>query len=311
MPIMLKVKVPQPYVSVIIPVFNDSARLKRCLQVLDGQTYARERYEVIVVDNASEESVVDLLAQFVQAVSAYEGQQGSYAARNRGLSLAKGEIIAFTDSDCVPASDWIESGVTALLQDQDYSIVGGRIELFFRNSDQLTPAELYEDLTAFPQKQHIEKSNFSPTANLFTYRRVFDECGVFNQELKSNGDREWCQSVVRQGCSIRYDEKVVVQHPARHSFLQLYRRHLRMAGGRADAYKEKFSNRRFQLVKNILLNEILPDAFLMIKDFLVIILRRKYSAFEKAQIVLVSSLLRHARSWEKVRVIMGGTSRNF
>ena len=105
------------FVSVIIPVYNDSARVKICLEALEKQTYPQNLYEVIVVDNASDEypAIKDVVCQFSQAIAAYESRPGSYAARNKGISLAKGDIIAFTDADCIPAKNWIEKGVANLL----------------------------------------------------------------------------------------------------------------------------------------------------------------------------------------------------
>lgn len=180
----------QPFVSVIIPVYNDAERLEKCLAALENQTCPQDLYEVIVVDNASDESITRVVDKYQQTSATYEPEQGSYAARNKGITIAKGEIIAFTDSDCIPAPDWIENGVMALKNNPDCGIIGGRIKLFFRDPNRLTAVELYEDLTAFPQKRHIEINNFTPTANLFTHKVFFDKVGKFNYKLKSNGDRE-------------------------------------------------------------------------------------------------------------------------
>ena len=87
------------FVSVIIPVFNDAERLKICLTALEKQTYPQDYYEVIVVDNGSDENLENVVKQFTQAKLAYYPELGSYAARNHGIALAKGEILAFTDAD--------------------------------------------------------------------------------------------------------------------------------------------------------------------------------------------------------------------
>lgn len=297
-----------PFVSVIIPVFNDSERLKICLQALEAQTYPKHLFEVIVVDNASKNSLESVVTQFSKAKYVYEGQQGSYAARNKGISVAKGEIIAFTDSDCIPASDWVENGVAALLRDSKCGIVGGQIKLFFKDPQKLTIVELYESLTAFPQKRHIKKHHFTPTANLITFKSLFDEVGNFNQNLKSNGDREWCQLVNQHGYRINYDEKTIVEHPARSSFKQLYRRYLRMAGGRADAYRDKYSNNLFVFK---ILQEVFGNFLLIPKDILVVFSKFQYSAAERVKILLVLLALKWALNSEKMRVMMGGTSKNY
>jgi len=90
-------------VSVVLPVFNDRQWLETCLEALEHQTYPKDCYEVVVVDNASTVDLKGLVARFQQAHYCYEQKPGSYAARNKGLLTAIGKIIAFTDSDCIPA----------------------------------------------------------------------------------------------------------------------------------------------------------------------------------------------------------------
>ena len=61
------------FVSVIIPVYNDTERLKRCLGALENQTYPKNLYEVVVVDNGSDDNVEGLVLLYDQAVMAFEG----------------------------------------------------------------------------------------------------------------------------------------------------------------------------------------------------------------------------------------------
>src|SRR3989338_11437443 len=122
-----------PFVSVVIPVYNDTGRLKKVLSALRRQTYPKERYEVVVSDNASTEDVRSVTGQFPGVVYTYESKRGPAAARNKGIRTAKGEIIAFTDSDCEPAVDWLEKGVQAVLRDTACGFVGGEIETFFKD----------------------------------------------------------------------------------------------------------------------------------------------------------------------------------
>ena len=136
-----------PFVSVVIPVFNDAERLRLCLSALAQQTYARSRFEIIVIDNGSDDlvPVKDLVAVYDNATLAVESLPGSYAARNRGLELAKGEAIAFTDADCIPDPDWLERGVARLRQDSNCGQVVGRINLFFADPQRPTAVEVYAD----------------------------------------------------------------------------------------------------------------------------------------------------------------------
>ncbi len=96
------------FTSIIIPVYNDVTSLTKCLEAIDLQSYSKELFEVIVVDNRSEEDIKFIVSQFSWAKYAFESKPGSYAARNKGLTVAKGRLPGFTDADCIPAPDWIE-----------------------------------------------------------------------------------------------------------------------------------------------------------------------------------------------------------
>ncbi|MBD1911830.1 MULTISPECIES: glycosyltransferase family A protein [unclassified Leptolyngbya] len=230
---------PEPFVSVIIPVFNDAEKLKTCLSALAQQTYRPDSYEVIVVDNGSEnfEEIEALAAQFPQVVLTQESTPGSYAARNKGISVAKGSIIAFTDSDCIPAPDWLEKGVHCLLEHPHCGLVAGRIDIFYKDSENPTAVELYDGvIMGFPQDEFISKRKAGATANVFTWKHVVDQVGNFKAQMKSHGDMEWGKRVHTAGYELIYADNARIAHPARDSFQQLYKRTIRLVGGMYDMY---------------------------------------------------------------------------
>lgn len=225
-----------PSVSVIIPVHNDPERLQICLTALEQQTYPSHDYEVIVIDNASTDSIQPIVARFAHAQAEVEPLLGSFRARNTGIALAHGDVLAFLDADCIPALDWIEQGVKRLVSIPNCGIVGGKVDLFFKNPEHPTAVELYDRLTYLDQKNHIEKQNFSATANLFTWKKIFTQVGVFtgNQNsLDDSDDKEWGQRVASAGYALAYAEEVCVAHPARYSFTQLMDKEKRVARGSA------------------------------------------------------------------------------
>ena len=225
-----------PFVSVIIPVYNDALRLQKCLEALSGQTY--REFETFVIDNGSTEPGLEPLRErFENVIFLREEKPGSYAARNKGLECAKGEIIAFTDADCIPDERWLELGVKKLQETPNCGFVGGHVSLFAENPESPTWAELYELRWAFPQKTFIEKNKFAVTANLLTWRKVIDTVGMFDDTLKSAGDREWGNRVARNGYAIVYDRAAVVNHPARRSLGEIKSKLRRATGGRRDLDK--------------------------------------------------------------------------
>ncbi|WP_017297399.1 glycosyltransferase [Nodosilinea nodulosa] len=209
------------FVSVIIPVYNDGDRLRTCLGLLENQTYPKSAYEVVVVDNNSTEDLKGIVASFAQARYAFEASPGSYNARNTGIALAKGDILAFTDSDCSPAPDWIEKGVDQMLRHKGCGLVAGRINFSFKDPQSPTPAELYDSLHFLQQEKYIKSFHFGVTANLFTTPEIFEAVGLFNPALKSGGDREWGQRVYAAGYEQVYAEDVEICHPARSELKEL------------------------------------------------------------------------------------------
>ena len=94
--------------SVIVPAFNADRTLAGCLTALDVQTLPTNDYEVIVVDDGSTDATASLVASFHRARYIFIPHAGAAAARNRGASVARGDILLFTDADCEPQPDWIE-----------------------------------------------------------------------------------------------------------------------------------------------------------------------------------------------------------
>jgi glycosyltransferase involved in cell wall biosynthesis len=214
----------QPFVSVIIPILDDYHRLRLCLDGLTIQTYPADRFEVIVVDNGTDlASYVDVRRRKSSQIRQLrEKQPGSYAARNHGLSQAEGEIIAFTDADCIPEPSWLQAGVEAVLSAKRIGLVAGAIEVFAASSGRPTPVEFFEMERAFPQKWYAETRNFGATANVFTKASVIASVGSFDASLCSGGDQEWGRRVAEAGFDVVYAPTARVRHPARRTLDELH-----------------------------------------------------------------------------------------
>jgi len=217
-------------VSIIIPVFNQRIELVQCLRALARQTCHASRFEVVVVDNNSDEPIGDLIAQFPFARTVHEPKPGSYAARNRGIEASRGELLGFTDADCLPAADWIERGVAAVSRLPSGGMVGGRIDLTSRDPQKPTAAELYDRVLGFPQKSFV-RWGFAATANVFTTRATVARVGPFDEAFMSSGDLEWGQRLRAMGLAQEYADDVRVSHPARRTLGALFKKILRVAGG--------------------------------------------------------------------------------
>lgn len=292
-------------VSVIVPVYNDAVRLGTCLAAVRSQTYPGERYKVLVVDNGSDEDQRPVADDHPWVQVIREEAPGSYAARNRGLALAQGEVLAFTDADCVPSPDWIEKGVNVLESRPNAGLVGGQVRLFARDPEHPTPVELYDCMFGFPQEYFVRKLHFAPTANLFTRRCVVERVGRFRAELKSGGDTEWGTRVASHGYEVVYGEAVCVAHPARRSLRELRLRSARVAGGLYDI-NTTVRPSRVAVVKNLLKSLVPPvnRARVIFTDR-----RSDVNTAQRLEIVLAAFVDRYSQAIEYVRLIIGGSSR--
>jgi glycosyltransferase involved in cell wall biosynthesis len=298
----------ETFVSVIIPVYNDAEYLKTCLEALDAQTYPHDLYEIIVVDNGSPDldQVKEVVAPFKNVILAHESTTGSYAARNRGLSLVK-EVIAFTDADCIPATDWLETGVKILSTVPNCGLVAGQIQMFFSNPERPTVVELYESILGLPQKMFLEQYHYGATANLFTTRQVVEKVGKFDSSLKSSGDLEWGQRVYAQGYRQVYTELALVKHPTHTSFPEFFRRTKRLAGGHYDLrLKQAQTFWQHQTVFfHILVENLIPPVFFtvnMLKD------DHLKGIGQKLKVSFLMMLVRYISAWEILRLKLGGVS---
>ena len=241
----------RPFVSVIIPVYNDLERLITCLGALEEQTYPGNLYEVIVVNNNPLQNIEPFIVNFHHVRLVCESHRSSYAARNKGILNARGSVIAFTDSDCIPKSDWIEKGVTNLLKEPHCGLVAGRIEVFCSDPGNPTAIELYEKITAFKQERYVERLRFGATANLFTFKDIIQKIGCFNDTLLSSGDFEWGNRVFEAGHKQIYADDTCVSHPALKTFGQRFRKRIRIIRGKHKSGTLNFSLRLF--IKRLLL----------------------------------------------------------
>jgi glycosyltransferase involved in cell wall biosynthesis len=291
-----------PFISVIVPHFNDSDRLAKCLSRLENQTYPTERYEIVVVDNGSDVIPESVVAQSLHSQLVVEKKPGSYIARNKGLSIAKGEIIAFTDADCLPHLDWLEKGKNALLQQDNIGLVAGQVAIFAADPEAPTAPEIYEQLYAFPIKNFVEFWHFGVTANLFARRQTIDEVGPFNDDLKSGGDLEWGQRVHAAGYEICYGEDVIIEHPAFNNVKAIYSKKRRVHGGYHDLLVQQ--NRPYSYLWQDFLKDVLPP----VRRSGELLTNGQYSFLTRLQLVKIEWGCNYAVVYERLRLLFGGRS---
>ncbi|WP_312162795.1 glycosyltransferase [Phenylobacterium sp.] len=207
----------RPLVSVIVPHYDDLAALDRCLSALQAQTYPADRFEVIVADNMSPvgpEAVARAIAGRARLVTVSE--RGAGPARNGGVAIASGDVLAFTDADCIPAPDWLDQGLAALAHND---FVGGGMRVLVDDERTVTGPEAFELVFAFDNRAYVERKAFTVTANLFCPAPLFRQVGGFRVGVSE--DLEWSHRARDAGFRIGYAPAALVSHPARRDWREL------------------------------------------------------------------------------------------
>jgi glycosyltransferase involved in cell wall biosynthesis len=218
-----------PSVSVIVPAHNAGGTLPAVLAALAAQTAAAASLEVIVVDDASSDDTVDVgNAAGVRVVSASR-RVGVSASRNLGADGAQGNVLAFLDADCVPASTWVERGMREL-EATGADILAGQIDVAINRPSAVALVGLTHD---FDQELYASQG-FGATGNLWVRRNVFEDVGRFDESLTRNEDRDFGLRAVAAGATLLYAPDVVVTHPPRR-LAQLARRSFRIGRDRGLA----------------------------------------------------------------------------
>jgi glycosyltransferase involved in cell wall biosynthesis len=220
-----------PTVSVIVPFYGtEVSALLRCVEGLSNQDYPKDHITIIVIDNNETARLSSSMFR-ARCKLFHEPRPGSYAARNRGISETFDDIIAFTDSDCVPQRSWISAGVRALREATRPVIVGGPIVFGFGSNVVKTACELLDSIIHHRQSEYVLEHGFAATANLFVPRSLISSHGQFDARFFSGGDREFGQRLTVGGVGIEMAESAVIVHPARRRFLHLLQKGLRGVGG--------------------------------------------------------------------------------
>jgi glycosyltransferase involved in cell wall biosynthesis len=199
-------------ISVIVPFYNTERYIGQCIESLLNQEYPTERYEIIFINNNSTDSSADIIRRHPRIKLISERKRGSYTARNRGLQVANGEIIAFTDSDCVPSADWLNK-IESATANPDTGIVIGKYQTA-RESFLLSMLEDYEnEKNNYIFTSGIKELYYGYTRNMAVRRGLFDEAGPFLERARGSDVIFIRRCVDRYSCDIvRYSPDIRVRH---------------------------------------------------------------------------------------------------
>ncbi len=246
------------FVSVIIPLYNDETKIEKTIMALLEQDYPEEFIEILVIDNGSSDNSKQAALKHPVIVLTENRIKGSYAARNRGIEKAKGEIIGFIDSDCIPERNWAKEGVKAL---ENADLSSGKVEFIF--SERGSDSEMFDAINHLDFTGRLPDEGSAGTCNLFVKRDVFKRTNVFPSRLKSGGDFIFTKRAVNHGFKLVYNPLQVVYHPAR-GLIALMKKGIRTGGGVIAKRKEE--GKSFSNIFFIVLGFFLPPLPVRIKS---------------------------------------------
>jgi glycosyltransferase involved in cell wall biosynthesis len=173
-----------PLVSVVVPVRNGASTLDSCMHALTTQSLPRERFEVVVVDDGSDDGSAEI-ADAAGARVLRRSPGGAGAARNAGWQSARAAWIAFTDADCVPSRSWLRSYATEI-DGRGTDLLGAAGRTLGLESE--TPAACFVDLVGgLDGERYLEhpKFPFAPSCNLLYRRDALERVGGFDERFSS------------------------------------------------------------------------------------------------------------------------------
>ena len=201
-----------PFVSIIVCSYNGAKTLADCLNSLGKLNYPN--YEVILVDDGSTDDTAYIAAQFPNVHYIHQTNHGLSHARNVGAAAAKGEVFAYTDSDCMADPDWLYYLIGTLTSGGYAGVGGPNVSPPAQNAAQACVAAapggpnhvLLTDVVA----EHI------PGCNMAFYRWAFENVGGFDPEYRKAGDDvDFCWRLQQAGFVIAFSPSAIVWHHRR------------------------------------------------------------------------------------------------
>jgi cellulose synthase/poly-beta-1,6-N-acetylglucosamine synthase-like glycosyltransferase len=225
------------YVSIVAPAYNEGENIRACVNSLKAQDFPKEDFEIILVDNNSPDNTLEIIKS-LDVIYTVEHKRGRSEARNAGIRMAKGDIIALIDSDCVAGNNWLNHIVSAFA-DPAVGCVAGEI-VPVENRKASTLERYLIKIDHLSQKEHIEHSflPYAATANAAYRKEVFDNVGLFAENMSSEEDADlsWRMQLFTD-YKVAYVPEALVFHRHESSLKELFRQKRRHAYSSVNLYK--------------------------------------------------------------------------
>jgi len=219
--------------TVIVPTYNRIEKLEQCLLALSEQDYPSDLFDVVVVDDGSNVDLENAIAKaraHLPLTLLKQNNSGPAAARNNGAFHARGDILAFTDDDCLPARDWLAVLATRFL-DPCVTMVGGLTINSLQHNIFSAASQLIIHMVYRYYNQKSERACFFASNNLAIRKTNFDEIDGFDVRFRTSEDRELCDRCLFMGMRLVYEHKAVIYHTHELNFAEFACQHFNYGRG--------------------------------------------------------------------------------
>jgi len=202
-------------ISVIIPSYNSENTISKCLNSVQNQNYSGE-YEIILIDSSVDKTPQIVSSNYPDVKFIHLNQKTDPgAARNIGIEKARGDIIAFIDSDCIAAIDWLENIEKA--HESSYNIIGGVVNNGNEKNDLVAWAGYISEFREFLPEHPKKEVSHIPTCNISYQRKIFNKFGLFEGKYYPQEDLVYNYNLRQNGEKILLDPTIHIFHHHRSS----------------------------------------------------------------------------------------------
>ena len=224
---------PRPFVSVIVPMYNEADYIERCLDSLIEEDYPEDRTEILVVDGGSEDGSETLVRQYAathpQVVLLDNPKRVIPAALNIGIERAQGEVILLVIAHSVLERDYLSKSVETL-EATGADCVGGTIETVGQSfvGKAIALAVSHPFGVGNSRFRYSRKAQYVDTVAYGAYRReVFERIGGFDEELDTNEDYEFNYRLREAGGKIFLNPEIRPRYYSRNTLSGLIKQYFR------------------------------------------------------------------------------------
>ena len=235
---------PLPFISIIIPARNEEKLIRSCISSLNQLDYPKEKIEIIIVDGLSTDNTRDVAGEMGATVINNVKQTVS-PGRNIGFDLAKGDLIAFTDADCVVEKDWLSNSIKYFENDLTVACVGGPNFTPADESDFGKAVGFVFDQPVFAagsiharELNEVKEVSSIPGCNAIYRQSILAKVMPLDESMLTGDDTLLNRKIMDLGGRLLYTPDVKVFHYRRPSPRKLWNQFYRYAIGRLQVGKK-------------------------------------------------------------------------